>query len=254
MFQSSPSYRPFRSARPNHFYFYFYLIFFFFFVARSVQGARRERNTDIFRPTGFVIPDKLGCPGKIGRSWIRKYNNKNKKKNKKKKKEKNKINIKPIIATAQQQPCPLQWLFFFVFLCCFLFVVESFTLDCISSLFSRTSPEDLCVFGFYFRLLRIFHIGLPNRQTAISFDYSSEFPGHDGHGGNGTKTSRKRKRILEKRERERQREKKTGQLKGNWGINRAKKNDSSFFFFSFLVVCVYPIKINLFPCDWLSLR
>lgn len=120
MFQSSPSYRPFRSARPNHFYFYFYLIFFFFFVARSVQGARRERNTDIFRPTGFVIPDKLGCPGKIGRSWIRKYNNKNKKKNKKKKKEKNKINIKPIIATAQQQPCPLQWLFFFVFLCCFL--------------------------------------------------------------------------------------------------------------------------------------
>jgi hypothetical protein len=55
-----------------------------------------------------VIPDKLGCPGKIGRSWIRKYNNKNKKKNKKKKKEKNKINIKPIIATAQQQPCPLQ--------------------------------------------------------------------------------------------------------------------------------------------------
>jgi hypothetical protein len=51
-------------------------------------------------------------------------------------------------------------------------------------------------------------------------------------------------------ERERDREKKkTGQLKGNWGINRAKKNDSSFFFFSFLVVCVYPIKINLFPCD-----
>ena len=59
------------------------------------------------------------------------------------------------------------------------------------------------MFGFYFRLLRRFHIGLPNRQTAISFDYSPEFPGHDGHGGNGTKTSRKEeKRILEKRERE----------------------------------------------------
>lgn len=140
-----------------------------------------------------------------------------------------------------------------VFLCFSLFFFVVFCL--LSSLspwiaFRHCFPEQvprICVFGFYFRLLRIFHIGLPNRQTAISFDYSPEFPGHDGHGGNGTKTSRKRKKKKNSGE-EREREKKNWATKRKLG-NQQSKEKRFFFFFPFLVVCVYPIKINLFPCD-----
>ena len=126
---------PFRSAAQHSTPF---LYFFCFFRCVFGSGARRERNTDIFRPTGFVIPDKLECPGKIGRSRIKEGG-------KKKKYKANHCN------SSHYDDCFLLFFLLGIFPCiafrhCF-----------------PASSRDLCFIPP--RLLRIFHIGLLNTNS-----------------------------------------------------------------------------------------
>lgn len=142
--------RPFRSAAQH----------WTLFPVAFGSGARRERNTDIFRPTGFVIPDKLGCPGKIGRSRIRK--------NTKKKYKANHCN------SSHYDDCFLLFCFG-----CFFDRVFSPVLHFV--IVFRLVPG-ICVFYSPSIIAYLSDRIAEYKQQSVS---TGEFPGHDGRGGNG---------------------------------------------------------------------